>query len=181
MKLNRLLSGIVVVLVLIIISEVIYLLVKPKSNDTALEQAATQPVETSPTPTPYQNAAIDKTTIDSLKNIQVFKEGVLKNAILNYTVGGRIMSIKDITRKDQAGNDEVVKSIEIQGDKGYSNTFFFNKERQESVIVKEGSQEAQISFNDLKENDSINILYTINILKDLNYDDTISNVVIEKK
>lgn len=182
MKLYKLLTILIVVLIIVILGEVVYLLNKSSSKTSALEQdSSSTDIISSPTPTPYTNAAINKATIDSLARIQVFKEGVLKEAIFNYTVGGRIVSIKDVTQKDQNGNEIPVKSIEIQGDKGYANTFFFNKQRQESVIVKEGSQEANITFNDLKENDSINILYTVNMLKNLDYNDTVSSVVITKQ
>lgn len=138
---------------------------------------------TNPTTNPTTNSAISQNKIDALDSIKVFKEGVLQEAILNYQVGGKIIQIENVINKDEDGNDLPVKSIKIEGSKGLNNTFFFSAQRLKMTEVRNiASGETTImKFEDLKVGDTINILYAINLLNELDYDVNIRKVIINKE
>lgn len=183
---KKILTILISILFVIITGEVIYLFFfKPQTPITQSSSGESVPVAepVQSTPTPYLNAAISQSKLDALDSLQVFKEGVLQEATLTYKLAGIISKKEQITREDEDGNPQVVESLEIQGTEGHTNTFFYSEERLAALQVQERTDEGlqPISFNDLQVGDKISMTYIVDMLQELDYDETIQGVIIIKE
>jgi len=183
--LNKTLFAVFIFLLVVFFLEVGYLTVYQKNTLNPEKVTSTQTVITPQMPQTLQTQAIRQSTLEGLViGLGVLKKGVLKNALLDYEVQGKIINI---TYSEEDNNNSTPSShIELEGDAGDVNTFFFSQKDLQllKIVEKNQNEEKILNFSQLKQGDNVKIHIVADMLKidftTTDNADSFENIDIEK-
>lgn len=164
---NKFLTGVFIVLLLVFFAEIGYLFYGPGAKESSSKPPATEikvlPSATPKTPiTTDEKQAITQSTINRFADLKIFKKGVLQSTTVKHVLEGKITEIKKPSEiiKDSAE----MANFTIEGKEGLKNSFFFSeKEVSNMKIFQDKEKQSPIYFEALKIGDNINLQFDINI------------------